>query len=59
MRNQTHVHVIIPEAVPVSGDGPVADISSLVGPKTVILTGTFVGVYTLFASHDGLTFGPS
>ena len=49
---------IIPVAVPVSGDGPVADISSLVGPKTVILTGTFVGVYTLFASHDGTTFGP-
>ena len=49
---------IVPVTVPASGDGPAADISSLVGAKTVTLTGTFLGTYTLLASHDGQTFVP-
>ena len=49
---------IIPVVVPVSGDGPIADVSSLVGTKTVTLTGTFLGTYTLLASHDNQTFAP-
>ena len=49
---------IIPVTVPTNGDGPAADVSSLVGPKTVTLTGTFGGTYTLLASHDGATFAP-
>ena len=44
--------------VPGSGDGPVADISALVGSKTVILTGFFSGSYTLLASHDGVHYAP-
>jgi hypothetical protein len=42
--------------VPVSGDGPIADISALVGPKTVQLTGTFEGYYDLLVSHNGVNF---
>ena len=49
---------IVAIPVPPSGDGPVVSVASLVGPKTVTLTGTFVGAYTLLASHDGATFVP-
>jgi hypothetical protein len=49
---------IVPVTVPPSGDGPAADVSALVGPKTVTLTGSFRGSYTLLASHDGVLFVP-
>ena len=49
---------IVPVAVPPSGDGPVANISALVGRKTVTLTGFFQGVYTLLASHNNANFVP-
>jgi hypothetical protein len=48
--------VSITVAVPVSGDGPIVDISALVGPKTVQLTGTFDGYYDLLVSHNGVNF---
>jgi hypothetical protein len=44
--------------VPPSGDGPIVDISAIVGSKTVILTGFFSGSYTLLASHDNSEFAP-
>jgi hypothetical protein len=44
--------------VPGSGDGPIADISTLVGSKTVELTGRFSGRYVLLGSHNGFTFTP-
>ena len=49
---------IVPVVVPPSGDGPVANISALVGKKTVTLTGFFQGVYTLLASHNNVNFVP-
>ena len=49
---------IVPVVVPPSGDGPIANISALVGSKTVTLTGFFQGVYTLLASHNGANFVP-
>ena len=36
----------------------VVDISSLVGSKTVILTGFFSGSYTLLVSNDGVHYAP-
>lgn len=45
--------------VPASGDGPVADISALVGQKTVILTGRFRGSYTLLVSDNDADFVPA
>lgn len=48
--------VSITVTVPVSGDGPIVDISALVGPKTVQLTGTFEGYYDLLVSHNGVNF---
>jgi hypothetical protein len=48
----------IPVVVPPSGDGPSANISALVGAKTVTLTGFFQGVYTLLASHNNTSFVP-
>jgi len=42
--------------VPFSGDGPVVDVSSLIGPKTVQLSGTYVGYYDVLGSQDGQTF---
>ena len=39
--------------VPVAGDGPAVDVSGMVGPKTVVLTGGFSGYYELLASHLG------
>ena len=50
---------IVPVIVPTSGEGPIADISALVGPKTVTLTGRFVGTYTLLASHNNVNFVPA
>lgn len=44
--------------VPGSGDGPVANISTLVGSKTVELTGRFSGRYVLLGSHNGVNFTP-
>jgi hypothetical protein len=44
--------------VPGSGDGPVANLSTLVGSKTVELTGRFSGRYILLGSHNGVNFTP-
>ena len=49
---------VVPIVVPVCGEGPIADISSLVGIKTVTLTGRFKGPYTLLASHNNVNFVP-
>lgn len=46
----------VPVVVPVSGDGAVADVSSLVGQKTVVLSGRFGGYYDLLGSHDDASF---
>ena len=48
--------VIIP--VPTSGDGSIVGVSTLVGSKTVVLSGKFSGTYLLLASHDDSTFFP-
>ena len=42
--------------VPSSGDGPIVDVSALIGPKTVQLSGTYRGYYDLLGSQDGHTF---
>jgi hypothetical protein len=44
--------------VPGSGFGPAVDVSSLVGEKTVVLSGRFRGAYVLYGSHDGVRFAP-
>jgi hypothetical protein len=44
--------------VPLSGLGASVDVSSMVGSKTVILTGTFRGVYVLYGSHVGGNLAP-
>jgi hypothetical protein len=44
--------------VPSSGNGAFVDTSSLVGAKTVTLSGKFVGTYTLMGSHDSANFFP-
>jgi hypothetical protein len=44
--------------VPVAGDGPIVDVSVLVGQKTVVLSGRFAGTYDLLGSHDDATFTP-
>lgn len=44
--------------VPASGEGSAVDVSSLVQKKTVILTGTFRGIYVLLASHDDVHYVP-
>lgn len=44
--------------VPTAGDGPIVDISSMVGSKTIQLTGIFTGTYVLLASHDDVDFAP-
>lgn len=44
--------------VPTSGEGALVDVSALVGPKTVVLTGRFRGIYDLLASHDDSHFVP-
>ena len=38
--------------VPASGDGAPVSIANLVGAKTVILTGLFVGQYAILAGHE-------
>ena len=48
--------ITVSVVVPASGDGPVADVSSIVGAKTVQLAGTFSGYYDLLASQDDLNF---
>jgi hypothetical protein len=44
--------------VPASGDGPIANVSSLASSKTVLLAGAFAGAYIIMASHDGANFVP-
>jgi len=44
--------------VPTLGDGPLVGVSSLIGPKTVLLSGNFTGSYDLLGSHDDSTFWP-
>ena len=44
--------------VPVSGFGAAADVSALVGAKTVALAGRFRGAYVLYGSHDGSRYAP-
>ena len=39
-------------------DGPVLDISTLQGEKTILLDGSFDGLYVLYASHDNVNFVP-
>jgi hypothetical protein len=52
--------VIVPISVPVpySGDGPAVDVSGVIGPKTVQLSGTYEGYYDLLGSQDGQSFVP-
>jgi len=45
-------------SVPSSGDGPSADVSALLGPKTVQLAGLFRGTYVLLGSEDDADFVP-
>ena len=49
---------VVNVVVPSTGDGPIADISGLVGAKTVQLSGTFRGRYVLLGSQDGSHFVP-
>ncbi len=42
--------------VPLSGDGPAASISGIVGSKTVQLSGLFEGYYDLLGTHDDVHF---
>jgi hypothetical protein len=44
--------------VPAADLGPSVDVSALVGPKTVQLSGLFAGRYNLLASHDDVHFDP-
>jgi hypothetical protein len=44
--------------VPSSGFGLAVDVSSLVGEKTVALSGRYRGAYVLYGSHDGSRFAP-
>ena len=44
--------------VPATGTGAAADVSHLVGPKTVQLSGTFEGSYDLLATQDGSSYDP-
>jgi hypothetical protein len=44
--------------VPLSGIGASVDVSSMVGVKTVVLTGTFKGAYVLYGSHVGDSLAP-
>jgi hypothetical protein len=52
---------IVPVSVPPGESGavgPLADVSSLVGKKTVQLSGTFIGRYDLLGCQDPSTFVP-
>ena len=42
--------------VPILGDGVIANVASLTGSKTVILSGFFRGYYDLLGSHDDVHF---
>ena len=44
--------------VPSSGFGGEVDVSSLVGEKTVALSGRYEGAYVLYGSHDRSRFAP-
>ena len=44
--------------VPLSGFGAPVDVSAMVGPKTVILTGTFKGTYVVYGAHVGASLVP-
>ena len=44
--------------VPSSGFGAAVDVSSLVGEKTVALSGRYRGAYVLYGSHDKTRFAP-
>jgi hypothetical protein len=44
--------------VPTSGEGAIVDVSTLVGAKTVVLTGRFEGIYELLASQNDSQFVP-
>jgi hypothetical protein len=44
--------------VPVQGDGVAVDVSSLVGMKTVVVSGPFDGAYDLLVNQVGSTFIP-
>jgi hypothetical protein len=48
--------VVVP--VPLSGEGALVNAASLVGQKTVLLTGRFRGIYDLLGTHDDLRFVP-
>jgi hypothetical protein len=48
--------VIVP--VPTTGLGVRVDVSNLVGPKTVVFSGRFQGIYDLLASQDETHFVP-
>jgi hypothetical protein len=50
------VRVSVP--VPVSGLGAPANVSSMVGSKSVQVGGSFDGYYDLLGSHDGSTYVP-
>jgi hypothetical protein len=39
-------------------DGPATNVSTFVGNKTVEISGSYVGSYTVLGSHDGLVFVP-
>lgn len=49
---------IINVVVPSSGFGPAADVSTLAGTKTIVLTGRFRGSYVLYGSHDNIGYVP-
>ena len=53
--------LVVSIPVPSSGFGPAVDVSSMVGEKTVVLSGRFRGAYVLYGSHQsgpGARFAP-
>jgi hypothetical protein len=44
--------------VPTTGEGALVDVSTMVGPKTVVFSGQFQGIYELLGSHDDSHFVP-
>ena len=40
------------------GDGPALDVSSFIGDKTIEISGSYTGSYTVLGSNDGLTYSP-
>jgi hypothetical protein len=51
---------ILPIVIPgiYGTDGPILDISTLAGEKTILLDGSFDGQYILYGSHDNANFVP-